>query len=120
LLDDPAVNFAISTRSDKAGLDHIGIQAETHIELAEISTRLEAAQMHMVSQEGTSCCYSKSDKHWVQDPSGIAWETYHTLASVPTFNGGSEAPSATDESTACCAPTTATMQFISKPKSKCC
>lgn len=120
LLDDPAVNFAISTRSGKVGLDHIGIQADSDVELADIKSRLDDAQMNMVSQEGTTCCYSTSDKHWVQDPSGIAWETYNTLESAPTFNGSQEAETATEEASACCTPAIQSMQFITKPKSKCC
>lgn len=102
MLDDPAVNFAISQRGAKAGLDHIGIQVEASDELVEIKSRLENADMAMLSQEGTTCCYAKSDKHWVQDPSGIAWETYHTLASALTFNDAIE--NSSEEST-CCAPT---------------
>ncbi len=119
MLNDPSVNFAISTRSKDAGLDHIGIQAEDENELAEIKERLDAAEMNMVSQEGTACCYSKSDKHWVQDPSGIAWETYHTLASVPTFNGSEQA---SDESnSACCAPAAPqVVQITPKSKGGCC
>lgn len=117
MLDDPSVNFAISTRSGKIGLDHVGIQAETEAELAEIKERLDTAEMNMVSQKGTTCCYSKSDKHWVQDPSGIAWETYNTLDSAPTFNSNSEAPTE-ESSSACCAPVAQTVQIISK--SKCC
>jgi len=113
MLDDPLVNFAISARGAKAGLDHIGIQVEKSDELAEIKDRLEQADMAMFSQEGTTCCYAKSDKHWVQDPSGIAWETYQTLASAPTFNDA-----VTD--TTCCAPTqTQTIQLtLTKGKPK--
>jgi hypothetical protein len=76
MLDDPLVNFAISKRGGKAGLDHIGIQVEHESELEEIRHRLEKAELSLVTEEGTTCCYAKSDKHWVQDPSGIAWETY--------------------------------------------
>ena len=83
MLNDPLVNFAISQRGAKMGLDHIGIQVENNDELTEIKSRLEAADMDMLTQEGATCCYAKSDKHWVQDPSGIAWETYHTLESAP-------------------------------------
>lgn len=86
MLDNPHVNFAISSRGAKVGLDHIGIQVETEEELDEIKQRLERAEMSLVTQDGTTCCYAKSDKHWVQDPSGIAWESYRTLESVPTFN----------------------------------
>lgn len=107
MLEDPSVNFAISERGAKIGLDHIGIQVDESNELAEIKTRLETADMKMLSQEGTTCCYAKSDKHWVQDPSGIAWETYHTLESAPTFSNLST--DLTSDS-ACCAPTQ-TIQF---------
>jgi catechol-2,3-dioxygenase len=85
MLNDPLVNFAIGQRGAKADLDHIGIQVKEHDELTEIKTRLEQADMAMLSQEATICCYAKSDKHWVQDPSGIAWETYRTPESASTF-----------------------------------
>jgi len=117
MLDDPLVNFAISQRGAKAGLDHIGIQAENSDELAEIKNRLETADMDMLTQEGTTCCYAKSDKHWVQDPSGIAWETYHTLESAPTFNNNADGT--IESESACCAPTSQSIQFVSrKDKSK--
>ena len=110
MLEDPLVNFAISQRGSKAGLDHIGIQVENNDELTEIKHRLETADMDMLMQEGTTCCYAKSDKHWVQDPSGIAWETYRTLESAPTFNN---ATSDTVTDAACCVSTQA-VQFISR------
>jgi hypothetical protein len=110
MLDDPHVNFAISQRGASAGLDHIGIQVENDAELLEIKQRLEAAELSMLTEEGTTCCYAKSDKHWVQDPSGIAWETYHTLETAPTFSGVEQSvPSA-----ACCAPTVEKVQFMSR------
>ncbi|HEY3299135.1 MAG TPA: ArsI/CadI family heavy metal resistance metalloenzyme [Methylophilaceae bacterium] len=121
MLEDPLVNFAISQRGAKVGLDHIGIQVDNDEELGEIRARLEAADMHILTQEGTTCCYAKSDKHWVQDPSGLAWETYHTLDSAPTFNDSAE-----NSSIACCAPAAETIQFNSRKgksddkKSSCC
>jgi len=124
MLDDPTVNFAISQRGTNTGLDHLGIQTDSDDGLTEIKTRLENADMDMLSQEGTTCCYAKSDKHWVQDPSGIAWETYHTLGSAPTFNDAEEGSEAAES--ACCAPTQ-TIQITNikgKPKnddkSSCC
>lgn len=111
MLDDPRVNFAISQRGAKIGLDHIGIQAENNDELTEIKSRLEAADMSMLTQKGTTCCYAKSDKYWVQDPSGIAWEAYHTLESVPTFNNPIETNSAESP---CCAPILQGIQFVSR------
>jgi catechol-2,3-dioxygenase len=106
MLNDPLVNFAISERGSKVGLDHVGIQVENDEELMEIKSRLDAADMSIVSQDGTTCCYAKSDKHWVQDPSGIAWETYHTLDSAPTFNDSAE-----QGESACCAPIPQQVQF---------
>lgn len=116
MLDDPLVNFAISQRGTKTGLDHIGIQVESERELAEIKTRLDAAELAMVSQEGTSCCYAQSNKHWVQDPSGIAWETYHTLASIPTFN---DSEMLNETESACCAPKAQRVQVMPKSKGCC-
>lgn len=110
MLDDPLINFAISQRGMKAGLDHIGIQVETEYELHELKQRLEQADLSLVTQTGTTCCYAKSDKHWVQDPSGIAWETYRTLESAPTFNSQPQDEAAT----ACCAPVAETIRFISR------
>jgi catechol 2,3-dioxygenase-like lactoylglutathione lyase family enzyme len=109
MLDDPYVNFAISQRGVRVGLDHVGIQVDNDEELSQIKARLDAAEMSVLTQEGTTCCYAKSDKHWVVDPSGIAWETYHTLESAPTFNDENE-PS----DSACCAPTAQAVQFISR------
>lgn len=113
MLDDPLVNFAISKRGGKAGLDHIGIQVEHESELEEIRHRLEKAELSLVTEEGTTCCYAKSDKHWVQDPSGIAWETYRTLDSAPTFNG----QESTESNTACCVPATQKIEFTTRKKS---
>ena len=110
MLDDPLVNFAISKRGATPGLDHIGIQVESDTELSEIKERLEKAELSLLTEEGTTCCYAKSDKHWVQDPSGIAWETYRTLDTAPTFSG----QETVEPSAACCVPATQKVQFISR------
>ena len=85
MLDDPRVNFAISSRSPKTGIDHLGIQAEDGAELEDIGSRLAQADVSTTSQKGASCCYAKSDKYWTIDPQGIAWESFHTLDSVPMY-----------------------------------
>lgn len=113
MLEDPRVNFAISRRGETPGLNHLGIQVEHADELAEIETRLRAADLATLSEHGETCCYAKSDKHWVQDPSGIAWEAYHTLDSAPTFHANPD--NAND--TACCAPVPEKIAFISRKSS---
>lgn len=100
-LTDPAVNFAISQRGAKPGVDHIGIQVETDSELAEMNARFAAAQMPVQEQIGTTCCYAKSDKAWTVDPQGVAWETFRTLEAAPVY-GTSHEP--LPSSAACCAP----------------
>jgi len=102
-LDDPRVNFAVSTRGKKAGLDHLGIQAENEAELEEIGSRLAQADVALTPQKGASCCYAKSDKYWTLDPQGIAWESFHTLDSVPVY-GEDTAAGAAERKSACCAP----------------
>ncbi|MBA2689195.1 MAG: VOC family protein [Burkholderiales bacterium] len=103
MLDDPRVNFAISTRGSKAGLDHLGIQAEDSAELEELSSRLAQADVSLLTQNGASCCYAKSDKYWSLDPQGIAWESFHTLDSVPMY-GADTKVKAGGRNAACCAP----------------
>jgi catechol 2,3-dioxygenase-like lactoylglutathione lyase family enzyme len=91
MLDDPRVNFAISQRGRAAGLNHLGLQAESAEELAVIRTQFEAADASAtVAEPGALCCYVKSDKHWVTDPQGIAWEAFHTLDSIPLFGSDIE------------------------------
>jgi lactoylglutathione lyase len=107
MLDDPRVNFAISTRSRKAGLDHLGIQAENAAELEDLGSRLAQADVAVTAQKGASCCYAKSDKYWTLDPQGIAWESFHTLGSVPVY-GADAKKDATENAgqtatAACCA-----------------
>jgi catechol 2,3-dioxygenase-like lactoylglutathione lyase family enzyme len=80
MLDDPRVNFAISTRGKQPGLDHLGIQVETQTELHEVYARLRQAGGTVIEQGQTACCYAQSEKSWIDDPSGIAWETLPTGA----------------------------------------
>jgi lactoylglutathione lyase len=99
MLDDPRVNFAISTRGSAAGVDHLGFQVDDESELAELKARAESADMAVLDEGATTCCYARSEKHWITDPQGIAWEHFHTLDSIPVFSEGVSAPAA-----ACCAP----------------
>jgi catechol 2,3-dioxygenase-like lactoylglutathione lyase family enzyme len=101
MLDDPRVNFAISSRASKTGLDHLGIQAENSDELEDLGSRLAQADVAVTPQKGASCCYAKSDKYWTIDPQGIAWESFHSLDSVPMY-GQEVRPQAKHPNAACC------------------
>jgi catechol 2,3-dioxygenase-like lactoylglutathione lyase family enzyme len=105
MMDDPRVNFAISRRGSKAGLDHLGIQAENGHELEELGARLAQADVSLMPQKGASCCYAKSDKYWTLDPQGIAWESFHTLDSVPTYGSATRVQPG-ESKAACCGPAT--------------
>ena len=85
MLDDPRVNFAISNRGLKAGLDHLGLQVETDDELTQMRGQVGKAEIAALDQTDASCCYARSDKYWITDPQGIAWETFRTLDSVPVY-----------------------------------
>lgn len=86
MLDDPRINFAISTRGSRPGVDHLGIQADSEEELADLKARAQAADQALLDDGETTCCYARSDKHWVTDPQGIAWEHFRTLADIPVFS----------------------------------
>lgn len=108
MLDDPRVNFAISHRPDKSGVRHLGIQAENGEELAEVYARLAKADGPVLEEGKTTCCYAKSEKSWISDPQGVAWETFLTTGESTTYGGGVEgaAPEshAATKPAPCCSP----------------
>ena len=103
MLEDPPLNFAISTRGESEGLDHFGFQTDTADELAALRERAAGADLATLDEGETTCCYARSEKHWITDPQGIDWEHFHSLENIPVFH---EAPdAAVGASGACCAPT---------------
>lgn len=117
-LEDPRVNFAISQRGAQIGLNHLGIQVDSANELGEMQSRLASLQPGVEKEVGVSCCYAKSDKYWVNDPSGIAWETFHTLDSIPVFGEPDKTAAEGGKAAgreACCIPLAKTT-----PQSSCC
>ena len=104
MLEDPRINFAISKRGAKPGLDHLGVQVESEDELATLRGQVRDAEIAAQDQENASCCYARSDKYWTTDPQGIAWETFRTLSSVPVYGEDNRAAPAQQAGTACCVP----------------
>src|SRR5215468_6383441 len=88
MLDDPRVNFAISTRGKQPGLDHLGIQVESKDELGDVYARLHKAGGDIIEQGETTCCYAKSEKSWIDDPAGISWETFFTTGEAVNYGDG--------------------------------
>jgi len=118
MLDDPRVNFAISTRGRTPGLDHLGIQVENTDELQEVYARLRQAGGEIIEQGQTACCYAKSEKSWIDDPAGIAWEAFHTSGESTVYGDGTgenRARIAHEKQNACCAP-----QPAAKNATACC
>ena len=129
MLDDPRLNFAISTRAGgNVGVDHLGFQADGAEELAELKARAEAADAPLFDEGETTCCYARSEKHWVTDPQGIAWEQFHTLADVPVFSASRATPAQGEASAGgCCggaaepaSPRGKPVAVAVKPASSCC
>jgi catechol 2,3-dioxygenase-like lactoylglutathione lyase family enzyme len=122
MLEDPRVNFAISTHRQPVGVNHLGLQVDTDEELRGMRAQLEAADARMVEENEQPCCYAKSDKYWVTDPTGIAWETFHTLGSIPVYgedtavfdHGASIVPTESSGSQ-CCVPASK-----AQPAASCC
>jgi len=110
MLDDPRVNFAISARGKAAGPDHFGIQVETEAELREVYARLHEADLPVLEEGATTCCYAKSEKSWVADPQGVAWETFLTTGESTVYGVDLDLTPIT--AGACCTPVT--------PEGACC
>jgi len=120
MLDDPRVNFAISTRGKRPGLDHLGIQVKSRDELQEVYERLRKAGGNILEQGQTSCCYAKSEKSWIDDPAGISWETFFTTGESTQYGDGSgEREARVAHQKVCCEPQ-ATSQPMPQTASACC
>jgi uncharacterized glyoxalase superfamily protein PhnB len=117
MLDDPRVNFAISTRGREPGLDHLGIQVEDQAELQEVYARLHEAGGAIIEQGATTCCYAQSEKSWISDPAGISWETFLTTGGSTNYGDSFDREARIAHQKACCVP-----QPASEPKttSACC
>lgn len=113
MLDDPKVNFAISSQQARHGLDHLGIQVDSPAELETLRNQLKQAELTIVDEGNTVCCYSHSDKSWTTDPDGIAWETYHTMQAAEIFKEKANA-------SACCTPKVEQVKPSSCGSGKCC
>ncbi|MEX1250872.1 MAG: VOC family protein [Hyphomonas sp.] len=88
MLDDPRLNFAISARGARPGVEHLAIQADTDDELREVHARLKSADAPVLVEGATTCCYAQSAKSWINDPAGVAWEVFHTTGESAVYGGG--------------------------------
>lgn len=115
MLEDPRINFAISNRGQPAGVNHLGFQVDSGEELRALRSQLLAADARMVQEDEQACCYARSDKYWVTDPTGIAWESFHTLGPIPVYgedtavfdHGTSIVPTGAASKSPCCVPKSA-------------
>lgn len=106
MLDDPRVNFAISQRDGRPGVQHLGIQVENQAELAEVYERLQRADRPVLEEGNTVCCYAQSEKSWIDDPQGIQWETFLTTGESTVYGTDQVRPLQEKKTeAACCAPT---------------
>ena len=107
MLDDPRLNFAISNTGREAGVDHLGLQADSAEELAEIGARLDAAQATTHVENATTCCYAQSDKVWTADPQQLRWESFFTFGEATTYSGRATSSEPAEKKSACCSPAAA-------------
>lgn len=112
MLDDPRVNFAISTRSGGSGVDHLGIQVETPDELQEVYGCFRQADQPVRNEGDTTCCYAQYEKSWITDPQGVLWETFLTTGESTVYGDSSDLGTIRTMAAVCCAPET--------PQGACC
>ncbi|HUE79469.1 MAG TPA: ArsI/CadI family heavy metal resistance metalloenzyme [Sphingomicrobium sp.] len=111
MLDDPRINFAISSgQHPDPGIQHLGVQAESLEELGDVYGRLRAADRPVIEEGRTTCCYAKSEKSWIADPDGLVWEAFYTDGEATVY-GDSPALGTLADSVPkdkCCVPAGAT------------
>ena len=107
MLEDPHVNFAISTGRTRVGINHLGLQTDSDAELDALNDQLQRADVQTAAEKNVTCCYARSNKYWVRDPAGVAWETFHSLGTAPVYDAKSDLASeakACGGVAACCTP----------------
>jgi catechol 2,3-dioxygenase-like lactoylglutathione lyase family enzyme len=119
MVEDPRINFAISRRGDgrRVGVNHLGLQVDSDEELEALRRQAEQADLAAAAEQGVNCCYAKSNKYWYTDPTGVAWETYHSLGQVEFF--GDEHVAA-EPKAACCTPAVTAMPAAPRAKNAAC
>jgi catechol 2,3-dioxygenase-like lactoylglutathione lyase family enzyme len=130
MLEDPRINFAISNRGNTPGVNHLGLQAEDDAELEAIHANLQKADTAVVPEKGADCCYAKSDKYWVTDPQGIAWESFRSLGTIPLYGSwkaeragiepAGSCGSGAKAASSCCAPSDTESAAAAKATGGCC
>jgi hypothetical protein len=121
MLEDPRLNFAISERGAPIGINHLGFQVDSDDELETLHAQLESADKAIAAEQGAHCCYAKSNKYWITDPAGIAWESFRTLESIPMFSGEDEkAVEQGQQGSGCCAPRTGGPDMPRTMRAACC
>jgi catechol 2,3-dioxygenase-like lactoylglutathione lyase family enzyme len=120
MLEDPRVNFAISTRGAVPGLDHLGLQVDSDEELEKLRAQVAQADIMAMDQPDAACCYAQSNKYWTTDPQGIAWETFHSLGAIPVY--ADERKADADPGASCCAPPAQPVAFVKRASDRkaCC
>ena len=116
MLEDPRLNFAISSRGHAAGVNHFGMQAESPEELESLKALADDASGGTTLDQGeAACCYAKSEKHWTIDPQGLAWEHFFTMSDAVAFGEDT-----TTQTGACCIPLRSSDAPASEERGACC
>lgn len=101
LIDDPALNLAVSKHGERTGLSHLGVSLDDDGELESIAERLRAADAPASPEGDATCCYARSNKYWSHDPQGAVWELFHTFGESESYGPGRNPE---PQAAACCAP----------------
>lgn len=102
MLEDPPLNFAIACRDRPSGVDHLGFQVESAKDHDALTEPLARADYAVASHPGAACCYARSDKSWVTDPTGIAWEIFHTRNRLATYGDDARTTEPDASAGTCC------------------
>lgn len=88
MLENPRVNFAISTGHTQTGIEHLGLQVDSEQELQGVYENMQNAKGTVTEEGECTCCYSKSQKSWITDPQGVDWEAFYTHGTATVYGEG--------------------------------
>ncbi len=85
---EPPLKLILMENPGQGGsINHLGVEVADVDTVDSEQTRLAEAGLASIDERGSTCCYAKQDKFWVEGaPNGERWEVYTVLADSDVFS----------------------------------
>jgi catechol 2,3-dioxygenase-like lactoylglutathione lyase family enzyme len=105
---EPPLKLVLIENPGQGGsINHLGVEVPDTDTVDAAQRRLAEHGLASIDERGTTCCFAKQDKFWVQGaPNGEQWEVYTVLEDTETFAGSGSGTGTDTGQAGCCGDTT--------------